>query len=76
MPTARSLATHVAGNVWKVPVVAAQAVRAGDPLVIVESMKMEVGGVAPCDGTVVQVLCHEGGQVAAGQRVVAVAAAG
>ncbi len=71
-PNARAVATHVAGNVWKVPVVAGQAVRAGDPLVIVESMKMEIGVVAPCDGTVVQVLCHEGGQVAAGQRVVVV----
>ncbi len=63
----RALASHVAGNVWKVEVEAGAEVKQGDPLVIVESMKMEFAVLAPCDGRVYKVFCREGGQVAAGQ---------
>jgi len=63
----RALASHVAGNVWKVEVEEGAAVRQGDPLVIVESMKMEFAVLAPCDGRIHRVFCREGGQVSAGQ---------
>ncbi len=63
----RALASHVAGNVWKVEVEAGAAVKQGDPLVIVESMKMEFAVLAPCDGRIHKVFCREGGQVSAGQ---------
>ena len=63
----RAIASHVAGNVWKVEVEAGAAVKQGDPLVIVESMKMEFAVLAPCDGRIHKVFCREGGQVAAGQ---------
>ena len=63
----RAIASHVAGNVWKVEVEAGAVVKQGDPLVIVESMKMEFAVLAPCDGRVHKVFCREGGQVAAGQ---------
>ncbi len=43
------------------------AVKQGDPLVIVESMKMEFAVMAPCDGRIHKVFCREGGQVSAGQ---------
>jgi urea carboxylase len=69
-PNGRAVATHVAGNVWKVPVRPGDAVAAGDPLVIVESMKMEISVTAPCDGRIVRLFCREGGQVAAGQALV------
>ena len=48
----RAIASHVAGNVWKVEVEAGAAVKKGDPLVIVESMKMEFAVMAPCDGQI------------------------
>src|SRR5690606_18886484 len=48
------------GNVWKIPVGAGQAVSAGDTLVIVEAMKMEIRIVAPAAGVVVDVVCREG----------------
>jgi urea carboxylase len=63
----RAIASHVAGNVWKVEVEDGAQVKQGDPLVIVESMKMEFAVLAPCDGRIHTVFCREGGQVSAGQ---------
>ncbi len=63
----RAVASHVAGNVWKVEVEEGAEVKQGDPLVIVESMKMEFAVLAPCDGRIHKVFCREGGQVSAGQ---------
>ncbi len=70
--TGRAIASHVAGNVWKVEVGDGAAVKQGDPLVIVESMKMEFAVLAPCDGRVFKVFCREGGQVAAGQDLLVI----
>ena len=42
----------VPGKVFKVEASAGQAVKAGDPIVILEAMKMEIPVVAPEDGTV------------------------
>ncbi|MEO8038012.1 MAG: urea carboxylase [Betaproteobacteria bacterium] len=74
-PNGRVVATQVAGNVWKIPVKLGDAVREGDPLVIVESMKMEINIAAPCSGRVLRLFCREGGQVAAGQDLVVIEAA-
>jgi urea carboxylase len=74
-PNGRAVATHVAGNVWKIAVKPGDQVREGDPLVIVESMKMEISVSAPCGGRVLQLYCREGGQVAAGQDLVVIEAA-
>ena len=63
----RAIASHVAGNVWKVEVQEGTAVKQGDALVIVESMKMEFAVLAPCDGRIHKIFCREGGQVSAGQ---------
>jgi urea carboxylase len=63
----RAVASHVAGNVWKVEVEEGAKVKQGDPLVIIESMKMEFAVPAPCDGRVYKIFCRAGGQVSAGQ---------
>lgn len=63
----RAVASHIAGNVWKVVVGEGDTVRAGDTLVVVESMKMEFTVVAPIDGRVYRIFCREGAQVSAGQ---------
>jgi urea carboxylase len=52
-----------------VPVRAGDTVRVGEPLVIVESMKMEISITAPCAGKVLRVFCREGSPVAAGENV-------
>jgi len=64
--------THVPGSVWKVNVQPGARVQQGDPLVIVESMKMEITIESPLSGVVVEVLVGEGRAVSAGQRLVVV----
>ena len=69
------MATHLAGNVWKIAVKPGDNVAEGDPLVIVESMKMEFPVAAPFAGKVLQVFCREGSQVSAGQDLIVLEAA-
>jgi biotin carboxyl carrier protein len=42
--------SEISGNVWRIEVVDGQAVSAGDVIVILESMKMEIPVEAPGDG--------------------------
>ncbi|QKE62570.1 urea carboxylase [Aquipseudomonas campi] len=65
-----SIDSHIAGNLWQVQVEAGSAVKAGDVLVILESMKMEIPLLAPRDGVVREVRVQPGSPVRAGQRVV------
>jgi urea carboxylase len=64
--------SQVSGGVWSVLVRAGAMVKAGDALLVVESMKMEITVHAPCDGLVHEVLCIEGQSVSAGQALVLV----
>lgn len=61
---------EMAASVWKVNVAEGQAVNAGDELVILESMKMEIPVEAPAGGTVTSVLVKESDQVAEGDVLV------
>lgn len=51
--------SEVTGNVWKVEVQAGARVDAGDVLMILESMKMEIPVEAPEDGTVAELRVAE-----------------
>ncbi len=62
--------SEVSGGVWSVPVAKGRVVQAGDTLIVVESMKMEITVLAPRDGVVHEVLCAEGQPVTAGQPLV------
>ena len=53
--------------VWKIEVPAGALVNAGDTLIILEAMKMEIPVAAPRSGTVQTILVSEGQQVAEGQ---------
>jgi urea carboxylase len=57
------------GNVWKVLVQPGDSVAAGDALIIVESMKMEMRITTQAAGVVTEVLCQPGREVRAGQRI-------
>jgi acetyl-CoA carboxylase biotin carboxyl carrier protein len=56
-------------NVWRVLVNPGDTVAAGDALVILESMKMEIPVEAPEDGTVTKVAVEEGGVVQEGDVI-------
>ncbi len=64
-----SVDSHIAGNLWQVQVEAGASVEAGDVLVILESMKMEIPITAPVAGIVREVRVQPGAAVRAGQRV-------
>jgi urea carboxylase len=63
---------QIPGNVWKINVAAGATVRQGDPLVVIESMKMEIVIEAPQAGRVREVLCAEGRPVNAGENLVVI----
>jgi acetyl-CoA carboxylase biotin carboxyl carrier protein len=50
---------HITGTVWKIEVKVGQTVAAGDTLVILESMKMEMPVEAPQAGSVKEIRCKE-----------------
>ncbi len=64
--------SHIAGNLWQVSVAEGARVEAGDVLVILESMKMEIPLTAPVAGVVKEVRAQPGSPVRAGQRVVVI----
>lgn len=55
-----------AGKVFKVEASVGQALKAGDPVIILEAMKMEIPVVAPQDGTVASIDVAVGDPVEAG----------
>ncbi len=71
MSTTR-LQSDVTGVVWKVDVREGEAVQAGQVLMVLESMKMEIPVTALRAGTVLKLLVEEGGPVAEGQDVVVI----
>ena len=67
-----SIDAHVPGSVWQVAVVEGSRVEAGQALVVLESMKMEITIAAPCAGKVTRLLCRPGSPVAAGARLMVI----
>jgi acetyl-CoA carboxylase biotin carboxyl carrier protein len=64
---------HITGTVWKVEVSVGQKVAAGDVLVILESMKMEMPVEAPEAGTVKEIRCSPSQPVNEGDVLVVLA---
>ena len=61
---------HITGTVWKVEVSVGDQLAAGDTVVILESMKMEMPVEAEDHGTVFEVRCVEGQSVSEGDVLV------
>ncbi len=55
-----------AGKVFKIAANVGQNVKAGDPVVVIEAMKMEIPVVAPQDGTVASIEVAVGDEIDAG----------
>jgi urea carboxylase len=64
-----AISSPVAGSVWTVGVEPGARVRAGDELVIVEAMKMEIPIVADETGEILEVRCARGKAVSAGETL-------
>ena len=60
----------LAGNIFKVHVSPGQTIAEGEPLLVVEAMKMETVISAPRTGTVTDVFVAEGDAVAVGDQLV------
>ena len=63
----REIQSPVTGTVWKIEVTAGGQADAGDDLIIVESMKMEIPVVADSDCSVEEIRVSEGDAVTEGQ---------
>jgi acetyl-CoA carboxylase biotin carboxyl carrier protein len=64
-----TVVSEVTGSVWKVVANVGDTVTQDTPLVIAESMKMEIPIVAPEDGVVVRILVTEGQAISEGEPV-------
>ena len=62
----------LAGNIFKVHVQPGDIVEEGQPLIVVEAMKMETAIAAPKAGTITGVFVAEGDAVAVGDQLVAI----
>jgi acetyl-CoA carboxylase biotin carboxyl carrier protein len=69
---ATSVPAHITGTVWKIEKHVGDPVVAGDVLVILESMKMEMPLESPVAGSVIEVRCQEGQAVAEGDVLLVV----
>ena len=67
------LKSIVTGTVWKVEMKVGDSVQAGDAIIIMESMKMEIPIEARAAGTLTRLLVKEGDSVTEGEVVASVA---
>lgn len=61
--------SEVTGSVWKIVTAVGQKVEAGDTIMIIESMKMEIPVIAEESGTIKAFLVKEETPVSEGQTV-------
>jgi urea carboxylase len=65
----RGITAPVPGSIWQVLVQPGETVRAGQEIMIIESMKMEVQLRSPANGTIKSINTEKGQVVRAGQRL-------
>ncbi|ANK82954.1 acetyl-CoA carboxylase biotin carboxyl carrier protein subunit [Minwuia thermotolerans] len=61
--------SEIAGKVWQIEAEVGQSVDEDDPVVILESMKMEIPVGAPAAGKVTEILVAKDEAVAEGQTI-------
>jgi oxaloacetate decarboxylase alpha subunit len=71
-PSGEAVKAVLAGNIFKVHVAPGDRVEEGQPLLVVEAMKMETAVSAPKAGTISDVFVREGDVVAVGDPLVAI----
>jgi acetyl-CoA carboxylase biotin carboxyl carrier protein len=65
----QTVKTEITGKVWKVTAEKGQRLAEDDPIVILESMKMEIPVPAPIACTVVDIVVGEGDSVTEGDVI-------
>lgn len=65
----KKIVASMAGNVWKVVKNAGDTIKAGEDVVILESMKMEIPIASETDGTVKELKVAEGDFVNEGDEI-------
>jgi acetyl-CoA carboxylase biotin carboxyl carrier protein len=65
-----SIEAHVTGSVWTVDVAVGDSVAPGDPVVVLESMKMEIPVEAEESGVVKEIRCSAGQAVSEGDVLI------
>ncbi len=73
-PNHHRIVAEISGTVWKVLVEVGQEIEAGQPLVVLEAMKMELAVTAAQAGTVCALHCQAGRPVVAGDVLLAIRA--
>jgi biotin carboxyl carrier protein len=63
---AEEIKAHITGVVFQIAVKAGDRVQAGDPVIVLESMKMEIPVEAPRAGTIKEIRVQEGQTVQEG----------
>ena len=66
---AEEIKAHITGVVFQIPVKAGDVLAAGDPVIVLESMKMEIPVEAPRAGSVEEIRVQEGQTVQEGDTV-------
>jgi acetyl-CoA carboxylase biotin carboxyl carrier protein len=61
--------TEITGNIWKIVAQVGHQLSEDDPIIIMESMKMEIPIGAPEDGRLIEILVAEGDIVTEGSVV-------
>jgi len=64
-----AVSSPITGNVWQIAVDAGARVKAGDELIVVEAMKMEIPIAADEPGEIVEVRCERGRTIYAGETL-------
>lgn len=65
----KEVKSEINGKVWKIDSTPGDELDEDDPILILESMKMEIPISAPADGKVIEILVAEGDDVSEGQVV-------
>tara|TARA_R110000824_G_scaffold61417_1_gene163377 strand:+ start:145 stop:369 length:225 start_codon:yes stop_codon:yes gene_type:complete len=61
--------SEITGKVWKIETKVGDKLEEDDPILILESMKMEIPIMAPTDGTLVEILVAEEDAIQEGQTI-------
>lgn len=69
-PGCQVVEAELTASVWQISVTPGRRIAAGQPLIVLEAMKMESAVLAPADGVVERVLVGPGDQVEAGVPLV------